>query len=57
MIRRLVVSLVLAVVLVVLQLVVGTGPQIALLTGLIAFVIAFLVLLVSDRWFTRTGKR
>jgi hypothetical protein len=51
--RRIVVSVVLAVVLVVLQLVVGTTWGVALLTGLIGLVVAFLVLLVSDRFFDR----
>jgi uncharacterized membrane protein YvlD (DUF360 family) len=52
--RRLVVSLVLGVLLVVLQLLLlRTGWPIALLTGLIAFVVAFLVLMVSDRYSRR----
>jgi hypothetical protein len=51
MTRRLVTSLVLGVVLVVLQLLAGNGLGVALVTGLIGLVVAYLVLLVSDRWF------
>lgn len=53
MVRRLVVSFLLAVLLVVLQLLAGNPWAIALLTGAIGFVVAFLVLVVSDRWFRR----
>ena len=57
MVRRLVISLILAVIVFALQLLLGqTAAGIALISGLIAFVVAFLVLLVSDRWFTRTGR-
>jgi uncharacterized membrane protein YagU involved in acid resistance len=57
MVRRLVVSFVLAVILIVLQLLLGhVTIGTALLTGLIAFVIAFFVLLISDRYFTRSGR-
>jgi hypothetical protein len=57
MVRRLVVSAVLAVILIVLQLLFAHATiGIALLSGLIAFVVAYLVLWVSDRWFTRTGR-
>lgn len=55
MTRRIVISVLLAGLLVVLQLVAGTGVGAALLTGLIAVVVAYLVLLVSDRWFRRNG--
>lgn len=54
--RRIVVSLVLAVLLLVIQLIAGTGWPAALLTGLLAFVVAFLVLLVSDRYFDRRPR-
>lgn len=48
--RRLVVALVLGVLLLVLQLLISrTGFPVALLTGVIAFVVAYLVLLVADR--------
>jgi hypothetical protein len=53
MARRIVISVVLAVVLVVIQLLVGTPPVPALITGAITLVVAYLVLLVSDRWFDR----
>ena len=57
MVRRLVISLVLAVIVFALQLLLErTTAGIALLTGLIAFVVAFVVLWVSDRWFTRAGR-
>ena len=51
--RIVVVSVVLGVLLLVLQLIAGNGWPVALLTGLIALVVAFLVLLVSDRYFRR----
>jgi hypothetical protein len=53
MTRRIVISVVLALVLVVIQLLTGTPVGLALITGAIALVVAFLVLLVSDRWFNR----
>ena len=53
MTRRIVISLVLGVVLVVVQRLYGTDWPIALLSGVIGAVVAFLVLLVSDRWFNR----
>jgi high-affinity Fe2+/Pb2+ permease len=56
MARRLIVSAVLGVFLVVVQLVSGTGWPAALVTGGIGFVVALLVLLVADRWFSRNPR-
>jgi uncharacterized membrane protein YjjP (DUF1212 family) len=48
--RRLIVSFLLAVAVALVQLLFGrTGWPVALLTGLVGFVVAFLVLLVADR--------
>lgn len=55
MTRRIVISVLLAGLLIVLQLIAGTGLGIALLTGLIAVVVAYIVLLVSDRYFRHHG--
>lgn len=52
--RRVVISGVLALLLLVLQLLAGSGVAAALATAVIGFAVAFVVLLVSDRWFNRT---
>jgi hypothetical protein len=56
MVRRLVVSIVLGVFLVVVQLAAGNGWVAALVSGLIGLVVALLALLVSDRWFGRRSR-
>ena len=51
--RRIVISIVLAVLLLALQLLAGNGVPAALATAVVGFLVAFVVLLVSDRWFAR----
>ena len=51
--RRIVISVVLAVLLLALQLVGGDGVPAAVVTAVIGFAVAFVVLLLSDRWFAR----
>jgi membrane protein YdbS with pleckstrin-like domain len=58
MVRRLVISLVLAALVFVLQLWLGhTTSGIALVSAVIALVIAFFVLWISDASFRRRGQR
>jgi ABC-type sulfate transport system permease component len=51
--RRIVISAVLAVLLLGMQLLARNGLPAAVATAVIGFVVAFVVLLVSDRWFAR----
>jgi ABC-type sugar transport system substrate-binding protein len=51
--RRIVISAVLAVLLLALQLLAGHGVPAAVATAVIGFIVAFVVLLLSDRWFAR----
>ena len=54
--RRIAISGVLALLLLVLQLLAGNGVGAALASAAVGFVVAFVVLLLSDRWFTRRGR-
>ena len=54
--RRIAISGALAVLLLALQLLAGNGFGAALASAVIGFVVAFVVLLLSDRWFTRRGR-
>lgn len=54
--RRIVIALVLGLLLLGLQLLAGNGVGAALASAAIGFVVAFLVLLLSDRWFAGRGR-
>ena len=53
--RRIVISAALAALLLVLQLLAGNGIGAALASAVIGCAVAFVVLLLSDRWFSRRG--
>jgi ABC-type sulfate transport system permease component len=54
--RRILIAAALGVLLLVLQLLAGHGIGAALASAVIGFVVAFVVLLLSDRWFARRGR-